>query len=39
MDMTNEEIERRIEQLQDDGMTLAARALIRELSQRRKLEA
>ncbi len=35
-DMTTEEIEQRIEDLQNSGMHLAARALIRELNNRRK---
>lgn len=39
MSMTNEEIKRRIEELQESGMTLAARALIRELSYRERQEA
>lgn len=39
MSMSNEEIKRRIEELQEAGMTLAARALIRELSYRERQEA
>ena len=35
-DMTTEEMEQRIEDLQNSGMHLAARALIRELKHRRK---
>ncbi|WP_274520072.1 hypothetical protein [Meridianimarinicoccus roseus] len=36
MSLSTEEIERRIADLQDSGMTLAARALIRELNFRQK---
>jgi hypothetical protein len=35
-DMTIEEIEQRIESLQNSGMHLAAKALMRELNHRRK---
>ncbi len=36
MSMSNEEIERRIEELQQSGMHMAARALMKELNFRRK---
>jgi len=36
MSTTNEELQRRIEELQASGMTMAARALIRELHFREK---
>ena len=39
MSMSNEEIKRRIEELQEAGMNLAARALIRELNHRERQEA
>lgn len=38
MDLTVEEIEQRIEELKEQGMTLAARALQRELSIRQRKE-
>lgn len=38
MSMTNEEIVRRIEDLQESGMHLAARSLQRELNYRQKME-
>lgn len=36
MSLSNEEIEQRIAELQESGMTLAARALMRELNVRQK---
>ena len=36
MSMSTEEIERRIEELQQSGMHMAARALMKELNFRRK---
>ncbi len=36
MSESNEELQRRIDELQASGMTLAARALIRELNYRQK---
>lgn len=36
MSMSNEEIKSRIEELQKSGMTLAAKALMRELSVRER---
>ncbi|WP_255471648.1 hypothetical protein [Poseidonocella sp. HB161398] len=39
MPMTDEELERRIEELNNSGMTLAAKALMRELNYRQKRAA
>ncbi len=39
MPMSDEELERRIEELNNSGMTLAAKALMRELSYRAKRAA
>lgn len=39
MHLSNEEIERRIEDLQESGMHLAAKALLRELNYRAKRDS
>lgn len=39
MSMSEEELNKRIEDLQDAGMYMAAKSLRRELSQRRRTEA